>query len=91
MRGLPTEALELLGKRTLEPRASIHLVRCGPKILVLGVGPDGIRTLSEITDPIEIDLLAGACRRKDSSAKTAAGFAHLMRSDAAVSLGRGDG
>jgi len=37
-------------------------------MLVLGVGPDGIRTLSEITDPVEVDLLAGACRRRDETA-----------------------
>jgi len=59
---LPDEALELLGRRTLEPRVSIHLVKCGGRILVLGVGPDGIRTLSEIDDPLQIEQLTSACR-----------------------------
>jgi flagellar biogenesis protein FliO len=79
VRGLPTEALELLGKRTIEPRTSIHVVRCGPKILVLGVAPDGVRTLTEITDPVEIDLIAGACRRKETAGKPSASFAGLLR------------
>lgn len=61
-RALPNEALELLGRRTLEPRVTVHLVRCGGRILMLGVAPDGVRTLAEYTDPVEIDLLAGACR-----------------------------
>lgn len=61
-RALPNDALELLGRRTLEPRVTVHLVRCGGRILMLGVAPDGVRTLAEYTDPVEIDLLAGACR-----------------------------
>jgi len=79
LRGLPVDALELLGRRTIEPRVSIHLVRCGPKILVLGVSPDGVRTLTEITDPIEIDLLAGACRRKDSDRHASPAFSTRFR------------
>jgi flagellar biogenesis protein FliO len=79
LRGLPVEALELLGRRTIEPRVSIHIVRCGPKILILGVGPDGVRTLTEITDPVEIDLMAGACRKKDFPRSTADSFPGMMR------------
>lgn len=79
MRGLPVEALELLGKRIIEPRVSIHIVRCGPKILVLGVAPDGVRTLTEITDPVEIDMIAGACRRKETSGPASASFSGLMQ------------
>jgi flagellar biogenesis protein FliO len=76
---LPTEALELLGKRTIEPRVSIQMVRCGGKILVLGVSPEGIRTLSEISDPVEVDLLAGACRRRESEGSAAASFGKLLQ------------
>lgn len=83
LRGLPAEALELLGKRMIEPRVSIHLVRCGPKILVLGVAPDGVRTLTEITDPVEIDLMAGACRKKDADQSNGQSFAGLFRQSAA--------
>lgn len=68
LRGLPNEAVEPLGQRVLSRGVAVHLVRCGSRMLVLGVGPDGIRTLSEITDPVEVDLLAGACRRRDESA-----------------------
>jgi flagellar biogenesis protein FliO len=83
-RGLPPEALELLGKRAIEPRMSVHLVRCGAKILMLGVGPDGIRTLTEITDPVEVDLLAGACRRKAADKMTAPFDAVFRRNQAAT-------
>lgn len=61
-RGLPIEALELLGRRQIEPKVAVHLVRCGGKVLLLGVSPDGVRTLSEITDPQEVARLTEACQ-----------------------------
>ena len=66
-RGLPIEALELLGRRSIEPKVSIHLVRCGGRVLVLGVSPDGVRTLSEITDPHEVTRLTATCLNPDDS------------------------
>ena len=60
--GLPAEALQVLGRRVLDPRQSIYLVRLGSRILVLGATPAGLATLSEITDPVEVDMLAGLCR-----------------------------
>jgi flagellar biosynthesis protein FliP len=60
--GLPIDALEVLGRRTIEPKVAVHLVRCGSRVLVLGVGSDGVRTLSEIDDPAEVERLTNACR-----------------------------
>jgi flagellar biogenesis protein FliO len=77
LRGLPNEAVEALGQRVLSRGVAVHLVRCGSRMLVLGVGPDGVRTLSEITDPVEVDLLTGACRRRDEAA-TGQSFAQLF-------------
>ncbi|WP_162130564.1 flagellar biosynthetic protein FliO [Schlesneria paludicola] len=64
---LPDEALEVLGRRTLEPRASVHLVRLGSRVLLLGVGGDGVRTLSEIDDPVEVERLIRACDQESKS------------------------
>jgi len=66
MRSLPNEAVEPLGQRALARGVTVHLLRCGGRILVVGIGPDGARTLSEITDPVEVDLLTGACRPADA-------------------------
>lgn len=60
-RGLPIEAFELLGRRSLEQKVAIHLVRCGGRVLVLSVSSEGARTLSEITDPAEVRQLVDAC------------------------------
>ncbi len=59
--GLPPEALELLGRRSIEQKVTIHLIRCGSKVLVVGVSPEGARTLSEITDPAEVQRLVAVC------------------------------
>ena len=61
-RGLPIDAVELLGRRVIEQKVAIHLVRCGERVLILGVSPDGARTLSEITDPGEVQRLVDACQ-----------------------------
>ena len=64
---LPLEAFELLGQKTIEPRLTVHLVRCGSRVLVLGTGTDGIRTLSEIDDPAEVERITEACLPRDET------------------------
>ena len=63
---LPQSVVQDLGRRPLDPRNVVHLVRCGSKILVLGVGPQGLTALSEITDPVEVDTLTGLCSSKEA-------------------------
>jgi flagellar biogenesis protein FliO len=59
---LPSEALEVLGRRFLDQRQSIVLLRVGSRILVVGSSPAGLQGLGEVTDPVEVDLIAGMCR-----------------------------
>lgn len=75
-RAVPTAALELLGQRLLSRGVSVHLLRCGTRVLLVGVGPDGVRTLGEFTDPVEVDLLIGACRQRDTNRNA---FAKVFR------------
>ena len=60
---LPGEVVELLGRAPLSGRQQMHLVRFGGKLLLVSVTPTGAETLSEITDPIEVDRLAGVCQQ----------------------------
>lgn len=76
---IPTEAMEVLGRRTVDPKNGIMLVRCGARILVLSTSEDGLRTLSEITDPLEIDYLAGMCRSAQSESGSTISFQSLFR------------
>lgn len=60
---LPADVVQILGKRYLDARSSLQLVRCGSKILVLANSSQhGLRTLSEITDPHEVELLTEQCQ-----------------------------
>ncbi|MCA9042147.1 MAG: flagellar biosynthetic protein FliO [Planctomycetaceae bacterium] len=63
---IPTESLTVLGERKLNKNHSICLVRLGSRVLVLGASADGLRTLTEITDPVEIDFLSGMARSSQS-------------------------
>jgi flagellar biogenesis protein FliO len=81
LRALPAEAVEPLGQRLLARGVSVHLLRCGSRVLLVGVGPDGARTLSEIIDPVEVDLLTGACRRGDDAPPS---FARVFRREHAA-------
>jgi len=61
-RGLPAEVFEILGRQAIDPRTTVVLARCGSRLLLLSQSPHGLQTLAEITDPVEIDCLAGLCR-----------------------------
>ena len=59
---LPADVVQVLGKRFIDAKNSVQLVRCGSKILVLSNSSQhGLRTLSEITDPGEVELLTSQC------------------------------
>ena len=76
--GLPPEIIQVLGHKALDYRHQIHLVRFGSRMLVLGTSQDGMRTLSEITDPVEIDYLAGLCKASEP-ASVAGTFRQLFQ------------
>lgn len=63
---LPGEVLEMLGRAPLNARQEMQLVRVGNKLLLLSVTATAAETLTEITDPEEIDRLAGICRHGQS-------------------------
>lgn len=75
---LPAEVVQVLGRKALDYRNTIHLVRLGSKLLVLGSSQEGLAPLSEITDPVEVDYLAGLCKR-EPAASLSEGFHQLFR------------
>lgn len=60
--GLPGEAFEVLGRAPLAYRQQACLVRCGEKVLLLGVSASTVNTLAEINDPAEVERLVQTCR-----------------------------
>ena len=64
---LPGEVFEVLGRASLANHQHVQLLRCGNKLLLVsfhaaGAGANA-NTLTEITDPKEVDRLAGLCRQ----------------------------
>ena len=60
---LPREAVAILGRAPLAGRQQVHLVRCGNKVLLLNVSAANVETLTEITDPAEVERLEEICRQ----------------------------
>lgn len=60
---LPKEVVELLGRAPLTGRQSMQLVRIGNKLLLVAISTAGAETLTEITDPVEVEHLSALCRR----------------------------
>jgi len=76
---LPQEALEILGRRHVDPRQTILLVRIGSRILVIGSSANGLNSLGEIVDPVEVDVLAGMCRRDPQTGVLGTSFFKLLK------------
>ncbi|REJ94376.1 MAG: hypothetical protein DWQ35_08230 [Planctomycetota bacterium] len=68
---LPKEVLEVMGRAPLAQRQYVHLLRCGNRLLLVSVSPAGAETLSEITDPVEVDRLTGLCQQQRSDSVSA--------------------
>jgi|GEM_PF-1780260 flagellar biogenesis protein FliO len=58
---LPSEVLQVLGECQLAARHPAVLVRCGQRVLLIGLSPAGPRTLTAIDDPQEVNRLCVAC------------------------------
>lgn len=69
---LPSDVFEMLGRAPLNNRQQVHLMRCGSKLLLVSVTPDGAETLTEIDDPDEVTRLAGLCKANQSGSASAA-------------------
>ncbi|MFG0295223.1 MAG: flagellar biosynthetic protein FliO [Maioricimonas sp. JB045] len=68
---LPLEALQSLGQQRLTPQLTLHLLQMGDRLLLVGVGTDGARTLTEIDDPAEVQQMIGFCRSGQSTGTNA--------------------
>lgn len=69
---LPKEAVELLGRAPLAGRQQVQLVRVGNKLVLVALSPAGCETLTEVTDPAEVEHLLALCRRTRPGSSTAA-------------------
>ena len=68
-RGRVAGLIDVVSRTAVSPRQWLVLVRVGPRMVLLGVGPERIETLDAIDDPELVSQLAGAATvaRGDSS------------------------
>lgn len=75
---LPAEVVEVLGRAPLAGRQFAYLIRCGNKLLLVSIMQGSTETLTEITEPAEVDRLAGLCRQAHPQSATAS-FRHVLQ------------
>ena len=83
---LPKEAVELLGRAPLAGRQTMQLIRVGNRLLLVALSASGAETLTEITDPVEVEHLAGLCRGGKSDSASAS-FTRVLSQLAAEPAG----
>ena len=81
---LPTEAVEVLGRAPIAGRQNVHLVRCGNKIVLLNVSATSVETLTEISDPDEVQRLYELCRHSAGPASAWQGLLGRLAQGAAA-------
>lgn len=64
-RVLPREAVESLGRIPFPGRQQGQLLRVGNKLVLVSFSNAGADVIAEITDPVEVDRLAGMCAQAD--------------------------
>ncbi|WP_218932014.1 FliO/MopB family protein [Adhaeretor mobilis] len=68
---LPQEAFSVLGRAPLMGRTTAQLIRVGNKLVLVAVSAEGLQPLTEVTDPAEVDRLAGLCLGGGAASSTA--------------------
>jgi flagellar biogenesis protein FliO len=83
---LPKEVFDILGRAPLGARQQVQLLRCGSKLLLVSITPSGTETLTEVTDPVEVDRIAGICQQAHPKSATSS-FRQVFQQTAAKSSG----
>ncbi|MHC2067384.1 FliO/MopB family protein [Bremerella sp. T1] len=68
---LSKEIIQVLGKSQLSGKQQLELVRVGQKLLLLCVTPNSVETLTEITEPNEVERLLTIVRQDSPGSMTA--------------------
>ncbi|MEO1999826.1 MAG: flagellar biosynthetic protein FliO [Planctomycetaceae bacterium] len=73
------EVIEMLGRKPIDQKRQLQLIRIGSRILVVGTWAEGMVTLTEITEPSEVDCIAGLCHDSGQGLPGTSPFANLFR------------
>lgn len=59
---VPVGSLRVVGRAALSPKNQLVLVEVGKRLVLVGVSPDRVERITEITEPIEVAGLTGKLR-----------------------------
>lgn len=68
---LPGEVVSVLGRIPLAARNFAHLIQLGNKLVLVAIAPEGVSTIAEITDPLEVQRLVGLCMQTNQTSTSA--------------------
>ncbi len=71
MAPLPRDAVALLGRVPLSPRQFAHLLQVGNKLVLLAISPDRVDTITEVTDPADVERLLTLCAKSNKQSSSA--------------------
>jgi flagellar biogenesis protein FliO len=60
---LPAEVVSVLGRVPLDQRQTAQLLRVGNKLVLISLSAAAAKTLTEVTDPAEVDRIVGLCQQ----------------------------
>jgi flagellar biogenesis protein FliO len=69
---LPADVVSVLGRVPLAARQFAELLRVGNKLVLVSLTPNGAETLTEVTDPAEVDRILGLCQQNNPFSTTKA-------------------
>lgn len=75
---LPTDVVSNLGRVPLSTRQFAELLRVGNKLVLVSFTPAGAETITEVTDPVEVDRIIGICQQNSPHSSTNA-FEQVFR------------
>ncbi len=78
MTPLPSDAVAVLGRVPLAGRHFAQLIQVGTKLVLVAVTPDSIQTITEVTEPAEVERLLALCM-KSNSRSTSAEFQRMLQ------------
>jgi flagellar biogenesis protein FliO len=75
---LPADVVSVIGRVPLAARQFAELLRVGNKLVLVSLTPTGPKTITEVTDPVEVDRLLGLCQQHDPHS-TSRAFEQVFR------------
>lgn len=81
---LPSDVIEVLGRSPAGPRQSLVVLKFGTKLVLISQQPGQTETLSEITDPSEVERLTKLCTTHGDNQHSQNNFANVLKQVASL-------